>query len=252
MPSSLPDVAVDRARTVPARRQGRDRHRRESAGSARASRGCSTRPARAWCSRRGAPNGSRRSPASCRDAHVRAVRSRRGRRVRRARRRDARALRPRRRARQQRGRERPDARARRDDRALRGDVARQPRRAVRARTRVRARRWSTSASGGAIVNVASIWGLVGVGQIPEAGYAASKGGLVNLTRELAAQWARRGRARQLPRAGLVPHRDDRRPDVRRRERANAGCASARRWAAAATSTSSTARCSSSRATRAAS
>jgi NAD(P)-dependent dehydrogenase (short-subunit alcohol dehydrogenase family) len=45
---------------------------------------------------------------------------------------------------------------------------------------------------GSIVNVASIWGLVGVGQIPEAGYAASKGGLVNMTRELAAQWARRG------------------------------------------------------------
>jgi NAD(P)-dependent dehydrogenase (short-subunit alcohol dehydrogenase family) len=49
-----------------------------------------------------------------------------------------------------------------------------------------------SGSGGAIVNVASIWGLVGVGQIPEAGYAASKGGLVNLTRELGAQWARKG------------------------------------------------------------
>jgi len=47
-------------------------------------------------------------------------------------------------------------------------------------------------TGGTIVNVGSIWGLVGVGQIPEAGYAASKGGLVNLTRELAAQWARRG------------------------------------------------------------
>jgi NAD(P)-dependent dehydrogenase (short-subunit alcohol dehydrogenase family) len=46
--------------------------------------------------------------------------------------------------------------------------------------------------GGAIVNIASIWGSVGVGQIPDAGYAASKGGLVNLTRELAAQWARRG------------------------------------------------------------
>jgi NAD(P)-dependent dehydrogenase (short-subunit alcohol dehydrogenase family) len=46
--------------------------------------------------------------------------------------------------------------------------------------------------GGAIVNVASIWGVVGVGQIPEAAYAASKGGLVNLTRELAAQWARKG------------------------------------------------------------
>jgi NAD(P)-dependent dehydrogenase (short-subunit alcohol dehydrogenase family) len=47
-------------------------------------------------------------------------------------------------------------------------------------------------TGGVIVNVSSIWGLVGVGQIPEAGYAASKGGLVNLTRELAAQWARKG------------------------------------------------------------
>ncbi len=49
-----------------------------------------------------------------------------------------------------------------------------------------------SGDGGTIVNVASLWGLVGVGQIPEAGYAASKGGLVNLTRELAAEWARKG------------------------------------------------------------
>jgi NAD(P)-dependent dehydrogenase (short-subunit alcohol dehydrogenase family) len=55
-----------------------------------------------------------------------------------------------------------------------------------------ARSMVDSGNGGAIINVASIWGLVGVGQIPEAGYAASKGGLVNLTRELAAQWARRG------------------------------------------------------------
>jgi NAD(P)-dependent dehydrogenase (short-subunit alcohol dehydrogenase family) len=46
--------------------------------------------------------------------------------------------------------------------------------------------------GGTVVNVASLWGLVGVGQIPGASYAASKGGLVNLTRELAAQWARKG------------------------------------------------------------
>jgi NAD(P)-dependent dehydrogenase (short-subunit alcohol dehydrogenase family) len=46
--------------------------------------------------------------------------------------------------------------------------------------------------GGPIVNVASILGVVGVGQIPQASYAASKGGVVNLTRELAAQWARRG------------------------------------------------------------
>jgi NAD(P)-dependent dehydrogenase (short-subunit alcohol dehydrogenase family) len=55
-----------------------------------------------------------------------------------------------------------------------------------------ARAMVASGDGGTIVNVASIWGLVGVGQIPEAGYAASKGGLVNLTRELAAQWARKG------------------------------------------------------------
>ncbi len=47
-------------------------------------------------------------------------------------------------------------------------------------------------TGGSIVNVASILGMVGVGQIPQAGYTAAKGGLVNLTRELAAQWARKG------------------------------------------------------------
>jgi NAD(P)-dependent dehydrogenase (short-subunit alcohol dehydrogenase family) len=45
---------------------------------------------------------------------------------------------------------------------------------------------------GAIVNIASILGLLGVGTIPQAGYAASKGGIINLTRELSAQWARRG------------------------------------------------------------
>jgi NAD(P)-dependent dehydrogenase (short-subunit alcohol dehydrogenase family) len=55
-----------------------------------------------------------------------------------------------------------------------------------------ARAMVASGDGGTIVNVASIWGMVGVGQIPEPGYAASKGGLVNLTRELAAQWARQG------------------------------------------------------------
>ena len=49
-----------------------------------------------------------------------------------------------------------------------------------------------SGRGGSIVNLASIWGMVGVGQIPDAAYAASKGGLANLTRELAAQWARKG------------------------------------------------------------
>jgi len=55
-----------------------------------------------------------------------------------------------------------------------------------------ARSMVESGRGGTIVNVASIWGVVGVGQIPAAGYAASKGGLVNLTRELAAQWGRKG------------------------------------------------------------
>jgi NAD(P)-dependent dehydrogenase (short-subunit alcohol dehydrogenase family) len=55
-----------------------------------------------------------------------------------------------------------------------------------------ARSMTALEQGGTIVNVASIWGIVGVGQIPEAGYAASKGGLMNLTRELAAQWARKG------------------------------------------------------------
>lgn len=45
---------------------------------------------------------------------------------------------------------------------------------------------------GSIVNIASIVGLVGLGRIPQASYAASKAGLVNLTRELAAQWARKG------------------------------------------------------------
>ncbi len=45
---------------------------------------------------------------------------------------------------------------------------------------------------GVIVNVASMLGTVGVGQIPQAGYAATKAGLINLSRELAAQWGRRG------------------------------------------------------------
>jgi NAD(P)-dependent dehydrogenase (short-subunit alcohol dehydrogenase family) len=55
-----------------------------------------------------------------------------------------------------------------------------------------AARWMLeSGTPGSIVNIASIWGVVGVGQIPDAAYAASKGALVNMTRELAAQWARR-------------------------------------------------------------
>jgi NAD(P)-dependent dehydrogenase (short-subunit alcohol dehydrogenase family) len=44
--------------------------------------------------------------------------------------------------------------------------------------------------GGAIVNIASAVGLASMQSLPEAGYAASKGGLISLTRELATQWAR--------------------------------------------------------------
>lgn len=44
--------------------------------------------------------------------------------------------------------------------------------------------------GGAIVNISSVLGLR-PGAIPQAGYAASKAGLIGLTRDLAAQWTGR-------------------------------------------------------------
>jgi NAD(P)-dependent dehydrogenase (short-subunit alcohol dehydrogenase family) len=46
------------------------------------------------------------------------------------------------------------------------------------------------AGGGAIVNISSISGQVGIPGIPQASYAAAKAGLSGLTRELAVQWAR--------------------------------------------------------------
>lgn len=58
--------------------------------------------------------------------------------------------------------------------------------------RTAARDMMARGEGGSIINIASILGLVGVGKIPQAAYTASKGGLVNLTRELAAQWATAG------------------------------------------------------------
>ena len=45
---------------------------------------------------------------------------------------------------------------------------------------------------GSIVNVSSMLGLVAATPVKQAGYCATKGGLVNLTRELAAQWGRKG------------------------------------------------------------
>ena len=47
-------------------------------------------------------------------------------------------------------------------------------------------------SSGSIINVASILGLVSASPIPNASYAASKGAVVHLTRELGCQWARTG------------------------------------------------------------
>ena len=48
------------------------------------------------------------------------------------------------------------------------------------------------AGGGSIVNVTSIVATVGIGRLPQATYAASKGGLESITREWAAQWSRFG------------------------------------------------------------
>jgi len=45
---------------------------------------------------------------------------------------------------------------------------------------------------GSIVNIASILGLVASAPIKQASYTATKGAVVNLTRELAAEWARKG------------------------------------------------------------
>jgi len=45
---------------------------------------------------------------------------------------------------------------------------------------------------GSIVNIASMLGLVAAAPVKQASYCASKGAVVNLTRELGAQWARKG------------------------------------------------------------
>lgn len=45
---------------------------------------------------------------------------------------------------------------------------------------------------GSIINIASILGVVGATPAKDSGYSAAKGGLVNLTREMGLQWARKG------------------------------------------------------------
>jgi NAD(P)-dependent dehydrogenase (short-subunit alcohol dehydrogenase family) len=58
--------------------------------------------------------------------------------------------------------------------------------------RLAARWWITEARPGVVVNIGSILGEVSGGRLRIPGYAAAKGGLHNLTRELASQWARKG------------------------------------------------------------
>ena len=50
----------------------------------------------------------------------------------------------------------------------------------------------TNARPASIINIGSILGEVGGGKLRVPGYAAAKGGLHNLTRELASQWGRKG------------------------------------------------------------
>jgi NAD(P)-dependent dehydrogenase (short-subunit alcohol dehydrogenase family) len=45
---------------------------------------------------------------------------------------------------------------------------------------------------GSVINIASMYGLVASAPVTHASYCASKGAVVNMTREIGAQWARRG------------------------------------------------------------
>ena len=57
----------------------------------------------------------------------------------------------------------------------------------------RAAKWMIdSGRPGSIINIASVLGKVAGGPLAMPGYAAAKGGLVHLTRELASEWARHG------------------------------------------------------------
>ena len=62
----------------------------------------------------------------------------------------------------------------------------------------------TAARYGSIVNVASMLGHVGATPVKQAHYCASKGAVVNLTRELGLQWARKGVRVNALRPGWFP------------------------------------------------
>ena len=65
-----------------------------------------------------------------------------------------------------------------------------------------------AAGNGAIVNVASILGHVASAPMAQANYCASKGAIVNLTRERPCSGPEEGRARQCALSRLFPKRDD--------------------------------------------
>jgi NAD(P)-dependent dehydrogenase (short-subunit alcohol dehydrogenase family) len=49
-----------------------------------------------------------------------------------------------------------------------------------------------SQGNGSIINIASMFGLVSAAPLKQASYTASKGGVVNLTRQLGTEWVRKG------------------------------------------------------------
>ena len=66
-----------------------------------------------------------------------------------------------------------------------------------------------AAGRGAVVNLASIMGLVGGGHYPNLAYHSAKGALVNFTRALACEWAPARHPGQRGRPDLRPHPADR-------------------------------------------
>ena len=80
-----------------------------------------------------------------------------------------------------------------------------------------------AAGQGAVVNVASIMGLVGDAHYPNLAYHSAKGAIVNFTRALACEWAAARRAGQRRRADLRPHPADR---AAARRRGDGGAADA--------------------------